>query len=225
MIVGLIRETREIMDQTDLYPAANMLQRRDARNVLQEYGHILRPRQSKDQLSVSYSSGSSSASSGDEEDDLQEVQQRPVPRLLDIGTGSGDVLVDYVAPVFAGTPCHLLGTDISEEMVKFAREQYASVENLEFDRLDILDIRNFLERHRQPFDHVVSFYCLHWVQDQPLAMGNIYRLLAEGGNYLMAFIGNMAIFDIYEEMAQTRKWSKFMFDVSGWRGREVRRRS
>lgn len=205
------------MDTAQLYTRSNVLQRRDAESVIEEYGHLLRS-SSKDP----FTSGSSSSSASDVEleegeDELRQVIEPeidPVARLLDIGTGSGDVLVDFVAPIF-DTKCHFVGTDISEEMVRFGRNNYATtMDNVEFDRLDIAsDVQGFLNEH-QRFNHVTSFYCLHWIQNQLVAMRNIHRLLLPNGNCLMAFIGKMAIFDIYEEMAQTRKWAKFMYDVS-----------
>lgn len=203
------------MNKAQLYTRSNTLQRRDAASVLEEYGHLLEIK-----LNSSIESSSSSSSSSDEDDEplpVVVIEPSACPRLLDIGTGSGDVLVDFVAPLFGGRDCHLVGTDISEEMVRFGRENFSSaMENVVFDRLDITaNVQSFLSSHER-FNHVTSFYCLHWIQDQLLAMRNIHRLLEPQGNCLMAFIGNMAIFDIYERMAQSRQWAKFMHDVSEW---------
>lgn len=204
------------MNKAQLYTRSNVLQRRDAESVLEEYGHLLRS-SSKDPFIDSSSSSSASASSDwEDEEQVTAVNKDQLSRLLDIGTGSGDVLVDFVAPIFGGN-CHFVGTDISEEMVRFGRDNYSStMDNVEFDRLDIAnDVQSFLNSHKR-FNHITSFYCLHWIQNQLVAMRNIHRLLQPNGNCLMAFIGKMAIFDIYEEMAQTRQWSKFMYDVDNY---------
>lgn len=200
------------MNKAQLYNRSNVLQRRDAEQVIDEFGHLLR--------SSSCSTSASSNSSSDEDEELQSgvisEMSGETPRLLDIGTGSGDVLVDFVLPLFA-SDVQLVGSDISEEMVQFGRDYYRDlVEKVTFERLNIAsDIQGFLKSQNGAlFDHVTSFYCLHWVQDQLLAMRNIHSLLKENGNCLMAFIGKMKIFDIYEDMAQMRKWEKFMHDVS-----------
>lgn len=190
------------MNKADLYNRSNILQRRDAKLVIEEFGHLL------------CSCGSAGLESSDEElSDRTKCQEkgRETSRLLDIGTGSGDVLVDFVLPNFHND--YLLGTDISEEMVRYAKESYADLEDVEFSQLDIVgDVEAFLRNH-SPFDHVTSFYCLHWIQNQMLALQNIHKLLKPNGNCLLAFISNMAIFDIYEDMAQTTRWGKFMYDV------------
>lgn len=207
------------MDKARLYNRSNVLQRRDAAAVLEEYGHLLKRSRSKDTIegfnSSSCSASSSSSSFSSDEEDEQSQVINPVVRVLDIGTGSGDVLVDFVTPLFAKENCHFVGADISEEMVRFGRENYASeMDNLEFERLDISgDIQSFLMTQR-PFNHITSFYCFHWIPNQLNAMRNVYRLLEPNGNCLLAFIGNMAIFDIYEAMAKTRQWGKVMYDVS-----------
>lgn len=207
------------MNKAKLYTRSNFLQRRDAESVIDEYGHLLCKFVAK-----STSASSSSSSSSDDEEELQQsavIESETDPssapiRLVDIGTGSGDVLVDFVLPLFAKRGAHLVGTDLSMEMIRFGREEYEDLKGISFDELNIVgDVRGFIQRQEDVlFDHVTSFYCLHWVQDQLLAMKNIYSLLKENGNCLLAFIGNMPIFDIYEDMAQSEKWKKFMFDVS-----------
>ena len=55
--------------------------------------------------------------------------------ILDVGCGSGDVtssLLYEAIPV----PCHLVGCDVSEKMVSYAREHH-STDNITFCHLDI----------------------------------------------------------------------------------------
>lgn len=184
------------MNKAKLYNRANNLQRRDAELVIEEYGHLLEEHSDDDD-------------SGGEADAVKKI------RLLDIGCGSGDVLVDFLLPLIRGSG-HIVGADLSPEMVRFGRERYAKYKDtVSFDQLDIAgDVTAFLQSY-EPFDHVTSFYCLHWVQNQQLAMHNVAKLLKPNGNCLLAFIGQMPIFEIYERMARTEKWAEFMHDVSG----------
>lgn len=199
------------MNKAKLYNRANILQRRDAELVINEFGHLLRGCSSYSTTSLTASTASTSSEEEEVVDRIISSETGASPRLLDVGTGSGDVLVDFVLPLFENG--HLLGTDVSEEMVRFGREHYAELENVEFDRWDLTSDSQAFLRHHQPFDHVTSFYCLHWIQNQKLALQNIHNVLKPDGNCLLAFIANMAIFDIYEDMAQTTRWGKFMHDV------------
>uniref|UniRef100_A0A8W7PU78 Ras-related protein Rab-3 n=1 Tax=Anopheles coluzzii TaxID=1518534 RepID=A0A8W7PU78_ANOCL len=176
------------MNKANLYQQANGVQRRDAMEILKEYAPLI-----------------SCPKDGEE------------VALLDIGCGSGDVLVDYILPVLSrgSTPvARALATDISEQMVRHARESYRHVKTIEFDTLDIgikLDSAK-LSRWGQ-FSHVTSFYCLHWVQNQHVAFSNIYNLLQHGGDCLLVFLANNPIFDIYNQLSRSPKWSKYMYDV------------
>lgn len=81
---------------------------------------------------------------------------------IDIGCGDGSisVLVKNFAPY---NYKKFVACDISEEMIKFASKRYED-ENISFKVLDIGgDIPKDMEG---AFNHVFSFYALHWVKDQ-----------------------------------------------------------
>ncbi|XP_058832339.1 juvenile hormone acid O-methyltransferase [Topomyia yanbarensis] len=170
------------MNKPNLYQRANGLQRRDAAEILEEYGHLLQWH------------GNANES------------------LLDIGCGSGDVLIDFIVPLMPRN-ARILGTDVSEQMVRFARKAHFDRENLFFDTLDIgAELDSFLSSWGQ-FDHITSFYCLHWVRYQNVAFSNIYNLLKPGGDCLLVFLARNPIFDIYDQMSRSSKWTKYMTDV------------
>lgn len=126
------------MNKPNLYHRANGLQRRDAEEILDEFGHLLKWRE-------------------DGKDSL-----------LDVGSGCGDVLVDFVIPLIPQNFVIILGTDISEQMVRFARKIYSGRKNVSFDRLDIGgDVQQFMSKWGR-FNHITSFYCLHWIRNQRL---------------------------------------------------------
>ncbi|XP_058466096.1 juvenile hormone acid O-methyltransferase isoform X2 [Malaya genurostris] len=172
------------MNKPNLYQRANGLQRRDAEEILEEYGHLLRW------------TGKANES------------------LLDIGCGSGDVLIDFIVPQMPRDDVRIVGTDISEQMVRHARKAHSHCENIFFERLDIgTELDGFLESWGQ-FDHITSFYCLHWVKYQTMAFSNIYALLKSGGDCLLAFLARNPIFDIYDQLSRSSKWTKYMTDVN-----------
>lgn len=84
--------------------------------------------------------------------------------VMDVGCGTGDVTVDFLLPEIPTTYLKLVGTDISDSMIRYANETYQNLPRVSFERLDIsgaIDAK-FLNY----FDHVTSFFCLHWVQNQ-----------------------------------------------------------
>lgn len=132
--------------------------------------------------------------------------------LLDIGCGSGDVTIDFILPIMPLNFSRMVGADLSEQMLLHAREHYPHPK-ITFDKIDIeSDLEKYM-RNVEPFDHITSFYCLHWVQNQKKAIQNIYNLLDAGGDCLLVFLGKNPIFEIYKELSKNEKWSKYMTDV------------
>lgn len=173
------------MNQASLYQRANEVQRRDAKQILSEYASMIQWR---------YDGNDS---------------------LLDVGTGSGDVLMDFIYPLMPRQFKRLVGTDVSRKMVDFARKNYLNYDNCEFYTLDIGSEELLPKNFHGQFDHVTSFYCLHWVQNQRSALRNIYNLLRpEGGDCLLVFVVSNPIFDIYLRMSRIKRWSVFMRDVN-----------
>lgn len=167
-----------------LYHRSNDVQRRDAKQVLDEFAHLIQWR-------------------NDGKDSL-----------LDIGCGTGDVTIDYILPLMPRNFSRLVGVDLSEQMIGHARKIYET-EKISFEKLDIsISIDEILENGTKPFDHITSFYCLHWVQNQKLATKNIYRLLQTNGDCLVAFLANNPIYEIYKLLAQNVKWRKYMQNLN-----------
>lgn len=80
---------------------------------------------------------------------------------LDIGCGSGDVTVEVLLKLTNG---FVIGTDISTEMVKYAKLAH-KYPKLRFQQFDVVT-KSIPSHFIGQFDHVVSFYCMHWIQDQ-----------------------------------------------------------
>lgn len=171
------------MHNADLYHDANGEQRRDAEEVIKDYADRLKWR----------SDGTDS--------------------LLDIGSGSGDVTIDYLLPILPKTFSRLTGFDLSDEMVEYARTKYATP-RISFEQFDIgVPLEEQAQRDVEPFDHVTSFYCLHWVQNQKEAVQNMYKLYKPGGDLLLLVLAHHPTFEIYRKMAKSERWAKYMADV------------
>lgn len=171
------------MNQASLYQRANLVQRHDAKLILDEFASKLQWR-------------------SDEQDSL-----------LDVGSGSGNVLMDFVYPLLPKRYDQLIGTDISTKMVSYANKCYQRYARTEFQVLDI-GAKHLPDQFRGRFDHVTSFYCLHWVQNLHAAVRNIYDLLRnDGGDCLLVFLASSPIYEVYKVLRTHQKWANYMQDV------------
>lgn len=84
--------------------------------------------------------------------------------VIDVGCGDGDITVNILLKRFSSDCGRVLGVDISPEMVKHARANYEN-DTVSFQQMDIESAIDASDK-RGVFDHVFSFDCLHWVQDQ-----------------------------------------------------------
>lgn len=171
------------MKRATSYSRTNGLQRRDAKQIIDEFAPLIRWR-------------------ADGRDSL-----------LDIGCGCGDVTIDYIRPLLPQNYSRLIGADLSEQMLGVARKRYdhmnISFNKIDIGG----DLKEFLPNDWKPVDHVTSFYCLHWVHDQQRAVKNIYDLLTPNGDCLLAFLASTRSVDVYMEMAKMPKWAPYMADV------------
>lgn len=103
-----------------------------------------------------------------------------------------------------------MGVDINENMVDYATKTF-KIPKVSFSKLDIGgDVSEFM-RKNDPFDHIISFFCLHLVPDQKQATQNVYKLLAPNGDCFLHTIAHFTGFDIYKRMYS--KWSDYMVDI------------
>lgn len=97
-------------------------------------------------------------------------------------------------------------------MVQCASKQYKHPK-MSFDKMDIEgDLGEFIKNYK-PFDHITSFTCLHWVQNQDQAIENMYYLLNDNGDCLFTLLGTNATFQTYTRLSQHDRWAKYMKDV------------
>ena len=139
---------------------------------------------------------------------LPAMTWREGERVLDIGSGSGDVTSSLLATAIPVT-CNLVGVDCSSEMVEFANESFGS-ETISFNQMDIGKTQHLRDLFPAGFDKVFSLYCLHWIKDLPVAVKNIHELLVDGGQALVIFLASNPIFRMYRILAKNIKWSSYM---------------
>lgn len=94
--------------------------------------------------------------------------------LIDVGTGPGDVSIDYVYPVVQESCSKIVFSDISADMIEFFKANYQIPDKCELKVLDITTESALPCELEGQFDHVTSLLVLHripnnrFVEKQPL---------------------------------------------------------
>ncbi|XP_045528885.1 juvenile hormone acid O-methyltransferase-like [Pieris brassicae] len=129
--------------------------------------------------------------------------------ILDIGCGDGSLTSNIFKEIIPNCKT-MIGCDISEDMIRFANEHYAS-ERVNFTTLNIEgDLPDQLREH---FHHVISFFALHWCLRQETAFQNIYDILRDDGSCFGIVVGKTSLYDAYRTLAKTEKWKPWVIDV------------
>lgn len=139
--------------------------------------------------------------------------------ILDIGCGTGDIAVDLLIPLLPKEFTKLAGCDRSEENIQYARKKHEQYTKVTFDCIDYgcdnEEIQKYIQANNYYYDHITSFYCLHWIPNQKNLMNNIYDMLREpNSDCLLVFVGNNPIFESYSILSKNPKWTKYMQDVN-----------
>lgn len=125
-------------------------------------------------------------------------------RVLDIGCGDGKITAQLASRLPRG---EVLGIDLSGDMVDFARDKFSAetYSNLAFQWGDASKL-DFDEE----FDLVVSFACLHWIDDHLPILKGIEHSLVPSGRVLLQFGGKgnaKELLTVTEDMIREDNWS------------------
>lgn len=98
-------------------------------------------------------------------DFLSQTHWAETDTFLDIGCGPADITVEILKMVNGYREA--VGMDISPAVINFTKKRYAKqFPNLKFEMKDIGDSSNQFIDHFEKYDHITSFFTLHWTQNQ-----------------------------------------------------------
>src|SRR6266568_7052431 len=125
----------------------------------------------------------------------QAIQLMRVPadgRVLDVGCGSG-----WATRLLAGYAINgqVTGIDISDEMIRVARESSQAFPNTDFE----IASAEQLPFSDHEFTHAFSMESLYYYRNIPKALKEIHRVLKPGGLFV-------AVVDLYWENEATHQW-------------------
>ncbi|KAF5307240.1 hypothetical protein FQR65_LT06956 [Abscondita terminalis] len=129
--------------------------------------------------------------------------------VMDVGCGPGNITNDLLYPAFPKSLEKLIGTDISEKMINFAKKNYNSNNKLSFSVMNIT-IEIVPSEYLSAFHHIVSLYCFQIVFNHRKALSNMFAMLKPGGNIFLNFMGNCVIFDIYKSLKEDTCWRTYL---------------
>ncbi|TGZ48754.1 Uncharacterized protein DBV15_06800 [Temnothorax longispinosus] len=92
-------------------------------------------------------------------EDLKDVRGK----CMDIGCGPGDITKDFLLPNLS-LDAQIIGTDISDSMIKYANKTFKDEKRLHFEVLDI-QTKNLPKKYISEFNHIFLFHSLHWCND------------------------------------------------------------
>jgi SAM-dependent methyltransferase len=123
---------------------------------------------------------------------IQFMRVPPDAHVLDVGCGSG-----WASRLLAENAINgqVTGIDISDEMVRVARESSTAFPNVEFEVASAEDLP-FTDSE---FTHAFSMESLYYYADIPRAVAEIHRVLRSGGLFV-------AVVDLYWESEATHQW-------------------
>jgi SAM-dependent methyltransferase len=123
---------------------------------------------------------------------------KPTDRVLDIGTGGGEIFLS-LAPYF----CEGVGIDLNPAMLKTARHNKSkwSIENVSLMQMDGADLRFDAEE----FDVVLLRHLRVYV-------GEIVRVLRPGGYFITQMVGQRSSLNILEAF----DWTPASFGSDWW---------
>lgn len=105
------------------------------------------------------------------------VGRKPDAEVLDLATGTGDVIVDLLR---YATPKRIVGIDPSQGMLNVAKEKISDANT----RLDVGDAQN-LKLKDEEFDFVTISFGIRNVPNTIKALKEMYRVLRPGGEALI----------------------------------------
>ena len=123
---------------------------------------------------------------------IELMQIPPDARVLDVGCGSGWASRLMAQKAING---RVVGIDISDEMVKVARDSSTSFSNIEY-RVASAEKLPFANGD---FSHSFSMESLYYYEDILSALKEIERVLESGGLFV-------SVIDLYEENRPSHQW-------------------
>ncbi len=146
----------------------------------------------------------------------EEVKRYPFENGLEVGIGPGFDLIHF-ARIFKES--QLFGIDISQEMVTLAADKIPSLNqaNAQVAQGSVEDLKNLFPE--QKYDLIYVFFgALNTVEDLPLALKELEKLLVPGGRMLLTFVNKWYLAGMLIELLKLKPRRAFARLRKVWGG-------
>lgn len=142
---------------------------------------------------------------------LEHLPIKSNQKILDIGCGSGKITAALAKRVYNGT---LTGIDSSEKMIRYAKQRYSIIENLNFFEMDAEALQfDNLGLKKNYYDWVISFWTLSWVKQHEKVIFGITQCLAKNGSiFLLIPFNNATLENTFLELRKRKIWRKYFIN-------------
>lgn len=140
------------------------------------------------------------------------MQQAPIERLLDAGTGTGRMLELLAPHIRRG-----VGVDVSPEMLSIARDRLerARIQHCQVRLADVFHLPFDDDAPDAGFDAVLFHQVMHYLEDPQAAIIDAARVLRPGGRILVADFAPHGLEFLRDELAHRRLGFSDR-EVTGW---------
>ena len=118
-------------------------------------------------------------------------------RILDLGCGSGWAtrLLARTVAAEPGSVANVVGLDVSDEMIRLARETSRELPNVRF----VVGSASHIREPDQSFDRILSVESFYYYPDQGAGLGELFRILAPGGRLFI-------LINLYTDNEYSLQW-------------------
>lgn len=128
---------------------------------------------------------------------LRLMDLRPGQRVLDLGCGAGWAtrLLAQAVPQNSGEEANVVGLDVSDEMIRLARETSRGSANVRY----VVGSATKIPERDSVFDRVLSVESFYYYPDQGLALDEVRRVMVPGGRLFI-------LINLYTDNEYSLQW-------------------
>ncbi|GJQ69876.1 putative juvenile hormone acid methyltransferase, partial [Trypoxylus dichotomus] len=128
--------------------------------------------------------------------------------VLEVGSADGSITRDILYKRYGDRMKKLVAIDKLDGMTEYARSLNKN-KAIDFVTMDIMDQEN-IKKIKGCFDHVFTFYSIHWIPDNRSLVKNFYEMLKSHGQVFITIMVNTPFHESFRRLSKHGAWSKYV---------------